>query len=109
MTEPVEFDSVSPPDEPFRQAFVRLKMEQQLYVERTNAITFITPSLFRASVPLPANVSARVRQSFNRLEVIFEPRAAVVHHTAELWKDLLQSHFADFLDHAAPDLARRRP
>jgi uncharacterized protein (TIGR02186 family) len=44
-------------EDPFRQAFVRLKMEQQLYLERSNAITFITPSLFRASVPLPANVS----------------------------------------------------
>lgn len=28
-------------------------------------------------------------------------------HTAEFWKDLLQSHFPDFLDHAAPDLALR--
>ncbi len=30
-----------------------------------------------------------------------------MHRTAQLWKDLLQSHFADFLDHAAPELARR--
>lgn len=30
-----------------------------------------------------------------------------MHRSAELWRDLLQSHFADFLDHAAPELAAR--
>jgi uncharacterized protein (TIGR02186 family) len=43
-------------DEPFRAAFVRLKSEQGLYREQTNAVTFLTPALFRASIPLPANV-----------------------------------------------------
>jgi uncharacterized protein (TIGR02186 family) len=43
-------------DDPFRQAFVRLKSEQGLYREQTNAVTFLTPSLFRAAIPLPANV-----------------------------------------------------
>jgi uncharacterized protein (TIGR02186 family) len=43
-------------DEPFRRAFVRLKSEQGLYREQANAVTFLTPSLFRASIPLPANV-----------------------------------------------------
>ena len=44
-------------NDPFRQAFVKLKTDQRLYRERGNAVTFITPSLFRAAVPLPANVS----------------------------------------------------
>ncbi|HEX2216840.1 MAG TPA: TIGR02186 family protein [Xanthobacteraceae bacterium] len=43
-------------EDPFRQAFVRLKVGQQLYRERGNAVTFITPSLFRAAIPLPATV-----------------------------------------------------
>lgn len=43
-------------DEPFRKAFVRLKSEQGLYREQTNAVTFFTPTLFRTSIPLPANV-----------------------------------------------------
>jgi uncharacterized protein (TIGR02186 family) len=43
-------------DDPFRQAFVRLKQEQGLYVDRENAVTFLTPTLFRADVPMPANV-----------------------------------------------------
>jgi uncharacterized protein (TIGR02186 family) len=43
-------------DDPFRAAFVRLKKEQDLYSDRDNAVTFLTPTLFRADVPIPANV-----------------------------------------------------
>ena len=43
-------------DDAFRQAFVRLKKEHGLYVDRENAVTFLTPTLFRADVPIPANV-----------------------------------------------------
>ena len=43
-------------DDPFRSAFLRLKMDHQLYVEGPNAVTFLTPTLFRASIPLPAEV-----------------------------------------------------
>ena len=42
-------------DDPFRMAFVRLRTEQGLYLERTNAVTFLTPTLFRAAIPLPAD------------------------------------------------------
>lgn len=41
-------------DDPFRRAFLRLKQEQGLYREENNGATFFTPSLFRASIPLPA-------------------------------------------------------
>ena len=44
------------PDDPFRAAFVRLKREHGLYREQPNALTFLTPNLFRAAIPLPANV-----------------------------------------------------
>lgn len=43
-------------DDPFRAAFVRIKRSQGLYREQTNAVTFLTPTLFRTSIPLPANV-----------------------------------------------------
>jgi len=43
-------------DDQFRQALVRVKREQGLYREQTNAVTFLTPALFRAAIPLPANV-----------------------------------------------------
>jgi uncharacterized protein (TIGR02186 family) len=44
------------PDDPFRQAFVRIGREQHLYRESDKAVTFLTPSVFRAAIPLPANV-----------------------------------------------------
>ena len=71
-------------DDPFRQAFLRLKQEHRLYVERESAVTFLTPTLFRADVPMPPNVpfgiyevdvklfadGALVAQSTSALEVI---------------------------------------
>jgi len=42
-------------DDPFRMAFVRLRNEQGLYAERTNAVTFLTATLFRTAIPLPAD------------------------------------------------------
>jgi uncharacterized protein (TIGR02186 family) len=44
----------SAPDDPFRLAFLKLRQKQRLYREATNDLTFLTPSLYRASIPLPA-------------------------------------------------------
>ena len=43
-------------DDPFRVAFVRLEMQHGLYRESGNAVTFLTPTVFRAAIPVPANV-----------------------------------------------------
>jgi len=43
-------------DEPFRQAFVRQQNEHGFYLESANAVTYLTPNVFRAAIPLPANV-----------------------------------------------------
>ena len=43
-------------NDPFRAAFVRLMRERGLYDEEPNAITFLTPTLFRAAILLPAQV-----------------------------------------------------
>jgi uncharacterized protein (TIGR02186 family) len=43
-------------DDPFRVAFVRLENQQSLYRESSTAVTFLTPTVFRAAIPLPANV-----------------------------------------------------
>lgn len=43
-------------DDPFRSAFVRLRREHGLYREGTSAVTFLTPTLFRTGIPLPAEV-----------------------------------------------------
>jgi uncharacterized protein (TIGR02186 family) len=43
-------------DDPFRVAFVRLETQQSRYRESGAAVTFLTPTVFRAAIPLPANV-----------------------------------------------------
>ena len=42
-------------DDPFRQAFLRLKIDQRLFSEQQNGVTFLTPALFRATIPIPDN------------------------------------------------------
>jgi len=44
------------PDDPFRRAFLRLESSRGLYREQANGVTFLTPALYRASIPLPAEV-----------------------------------------------------
>jgi len=41
-------------DDPFRLAFVRLERQHGLYREAATAVTFLTPTVFRAAIPLPA-------------------------------------------------------
>jgi uncharacterized protein (TIGR02186 family) len=43
------------PTDPFRVAFVRLQSQQGLYRQSADAVTFLTPTVFRAAIPLPAN------------------------------------------------------
>ena len=45
-----------PLNDPFRMAFLRLNREQRLYREVSNAVTFLTPNLFRTAIRIPANV-----------------------------------------------------
>jgi uncharacterized protein (TIGR02186 family) len=47
-------DSAS--DDPFRLAFIKIKTDHDLYREADNGVTFLAPALFRASIPLPAEV-----------------------------------------------------
>jgi uncharacterized protein (TIGR02186 family) len=77
------------PDDPFRVAFIRLKKEQGLYREEPTGVTFLTPTLFRAGIPLPATapigsyevdvklfadgaVIARTNSAFEIIKVGFE-------------------------------------
>jgi uncharacterized protein (TIGR02186 family) len=43
-------------NDPFRAALVRLMRERGLYTEEANGVTFLTPTLFRAAISLPAQV-----------------------------------------------------
>jgi uncharacterized protein (TIGR02186 family) len=42
------------PNDPFRANFVRLKTQHKLYIQTTNGVTLLTPTVFRAELPLPA-------------------------------------------------------
>jgi uncharacterized protein (TIGR02186 family) len=44
------------PNDAFRRAFIRLQTQHGLYREDTTAVTFLTPTLFRTGIPLPALV-----------------------------------------------------
>jgi uncharacterized protein (TIGR02186 family) len=44
------------PQDAFRSAFVRLRMQHGLYRQDASAVTFLTPTLFRTGIPLPAEV-----------------------------------------------------
>jgi uncharacterized protein (TIGR02186 family) len=43
-------------EDPFRTAFVSIENDYGLYNESATAVTFITPTVFRAAIPLPAQV-----------------------------------------------------
>lgn len=47
-------------EDPFRAAFVRIENENGLYNESATAVTFITPTVFRAAIPLPSAVPTGV-------------------------------------------------
>jgi uncharacterized protein (TIGR02186 family) len=82
-------------DEPFREALLRLKEREGLYQEIPRGVTFLTPSIFRASVPLPATappgnydvevalfadtvILARTQTSFELAKIGFEQQVGVV-------------------------------
>lgn len=43
-------------NDPFRGAFIRIMRERDLYSEDPNAVSFLTPTLFRTTIVLPAQV-----------------------------------------------------
>ncbi len=56
LPELINKDIAEVSNDPFRAALVRLMSERGLYSEEANAVTFLTPILFRASIKLPAQV-----------------------------------------------------
>jgi uncharacterized protein (TIGR02186 family) len=42
-------------DDPFRTAFIKLEQEHGMYYEKATAVTYLTPTVFRATIPLPSN------------------------------------------------------
>ncbi len=89
------------PESRFTDALIRLKGAEHLYKEVERGVTFLTPSLFRAAIALPATaptgnydvsvellagplVLARAQTSFEVVQIGFEERLALFARQASL-------------------------
>jgi len=83
-------------NEPFRGALVRLMDERGLYSEEANAVTFLTQTLFRASIKLPAQVPV----GDYTVDVKLFADGNLIGHTALLFKSV-KVGFEQFVVEAA--------
>ena len=86
------------PDDPFRRAFVRLQNQQGLYRESGTAVTFLTPTVFRAAIPMPAAVPTG---SYGIDVQLFAGGAAVARTNSAL--DVIKTGFEQYVADAARD------
>ena len=87
-------------NDPFRSALVRLMGERGLYSEEANAVTFLTPTLFRASIKLPAQVPI----GDYTVDVKLFADGNLIGHTALLFQ-IVKVGFEQFVVEAARDHA----
>lgn len=88
----------STPADPFRAAFLRIKRAEGLYREQANAVTFLTPTLFRTAIPLPANVPIGEYEVDVKL---FAAGTMVAQETTAF--EIVKAGFEQFVAHAARD------
>jgi uncharacterized protein (TIGR02186 family) len=97
-------------DDPFRTAFIKLETQYGLYRESPVAVTFLTPTVFRVAIPMPANAptgsytvdvqlfagGAQVARTQTALEVI---KAGIEQFVADAARDhgLLYGIFASLM------------
>ncbi|HEX5508980.1 MAG TPA: TIGR02186 family protein [Pseudolabrys sp.] len=86
------------PDDPFRLAFVRLENEHGLYAQDGNAVTFLTPEVFRASIPLPSNVPTG---DYSVDVKLFADGKMIAHTNTGL--DIIKAGFEQYVADAARD------
>jgi len=85
-------------DDSFRAAFVRLQTQYGLYRQSGTAVTFLTPTVFRAAIPLPANVST----GNYAIDVkLFADGAMVARTTSAL--EVIKAGFEQYVADAARD------
>jgi uncharacterized protein (TIGR02186 family) len=85
-------------NDPFRAALVRLMGERGLYSEQSNAVTFLTPTLFRAAITLPAQVPI----GEYAVDVKLFADGNLVAHTASAF-EIVKVGFEQFVVNAARD------
>jgi uncharacterized protein (TIGR02186 family) len=85
-------------DDPFRLAFVRLEGQQALYSESGTAVTFLTPTVFRAAIPLPSDVPIG---NFAIDVKLFADGAQVARTSSAL--DVIKTGFEQYVADAARD------
>jgi len=85
-------------DDPYRQAFVRLEREEGLYREEPNAVTFLTPTVFRVAIPLPGNVPTG---TFSIDVKLFSGGALVARTNSAL--EVIKAGFEQYVADAAHD------
>lgn len=85
-------------DDPYRLAFLRLETQQGLYREEPNAVTFLTPTVFRAAIPLPANIPTG---SFTIDVKLFSGGALVARTNSAL--EVIKAGFEQYVADAARD------
>jgi uncharacterized protein (TIGR02186 family) len=84
--------------DPFRAALVRLMGERGLYSEETNAVTFLTPTLFRAAISLPAQVPIGEYE----VDVKLFAGGSLIAHTDSAF-EIVKVGFEQFVVNAARD------
>jgi uncharacterized protein (TIGR02186 family) len=111
-------------DKPFREALYRIKAQEGLYLEDERGVTFLTPDIFRASIPLPATappgnydvevtlfadtvILARTTTNFELVKTGFEEQVGAVARDWSLFYGLATAAIALFFGWLANLIFRR--
>jgi uncharacterized protein (TIGR02186 family) len=85
-------------NDPFRAAFIQIMRERDLYSEEPNAVSFLTPTLFRTTIVLPAEVPTG---NYTVDVKLFEGGNMVAHTDSAF--DIVKVGFEQFVVNAARD------
>lgn len=92
-----DFGDVVPTD-PFRTAFLRVRMNEGLFHEEPGGVTFLTPRLFRATVPIPGTAPTG---NYEVEALLISGDAVIARETTAI--EVLKTGFEELLARAARD------